>query len=130
MVVYGTGFEDVAADVAAFLAFRAQALKPAAGSGGAALPGHDFASGVTYGARARSLPEDIVNQTAGDKVPVRRIPSLIVQLTGRAATERWRRPRGPLPAFYAARPAASGYQILTRASCASHMASSSVTPKA
>ncbi|MFY9635458.1 MAG: LCP family protein [Cellulosimicrobium cellulans] len=77
-VYYGTGFEDVAADVAALLGIPAAQVQPAPGvTGVQAYLGTDFTSGTTYGAVA--LPEDIVNQTAGDTMCQQANPFLIVQ---------------------------------------------------
>jgi hypothetical protein len=77
-VYYGTGFADVAADVAALLGIPAAQVQLAPGVAGVqAYLGTDFTSGATYGGVA--LPEDIVNQTAGDSLCQQANPFLIVQ---------------------------------------------------
>jgi hypothetical protein len=81
-VYYGTGFEDVAADVAALLGIPAAQVQSAPGVAGVqAYLGTDFTTGVTYGAGGGpvALPEDIVNQTAGDKSCQQANPYLIVR---------------------------------------------------
>ncbi|MDQ0923494.1 LCP family protein required for cell wall assembly [Pseudarthrobacter sp. W1I19] len=78
VVYYGTGFEDVAADVAAQLGIPAAQILPApAVSGVQVYLGTDFTSGTTYGANV-ALPDDIVNQTAGDATCQQANPMLIV----------------------------------------------------
>ncbi|ELT43267.1 cell envelope-related transcriptional attenuator, partial [Arthrobacter nitrophenolicus] len=81
VVYYGSDFADVAADVAALLGIPAGQLVPAPGvSGVQVYLGTDFASGTTYGTGAgAALPEDIVNQTAGDATCQQANPYLIVQ---------------------------------------------------
>jgi hypothetical protein len=77
VVYYGPDFADVAADVAALLGIPAEQLLPAPALGGVQVYlGTDFTSGATYGAVA--LPEDIVNQTAGDALCQQANPELIV----------------------------------------------------
>ena len=67
-VYYGPGFADVAADVAALLGIPAAQVPPAAGVVGVQVYlGTDFATGPLRAA-GPVLPEDIVNQTAGDAV--------------------------------------------------------------
>jgi hypothetical protein len=81
-VYFGTGFEDVAADVAALLGIPAAQIQSAPGVAGVqAYLGTDFTSGVTYGAGGGpvALPDDIVNQTAGDKSCQKANPYLIVR---------------------------------------------------
>jgi LCP family protein required for cell wall assembly len=81
-VYFGTGFDDVAADVAALLGIPAAQVQSAPGVVGVqAYLGTDFTSGVTYGAGAGpvALPEDIVNQTAGDSLCQQANPYLIVR---------------------------------------------------
>jgi LCP family protein required for cell wall assembly len=81
-VYFGTGFEDVAADVAALLGIPAAQVQSAPGVAGVqAYLGTDFTTGVTYGAGGGpvALPEDIVNQTAGDKSCQQANPYLIVR---------------------------------------------------
>jgi LCP family protein required for cell wall assembly len=78
IVYYGTDYADVAADVAALLGIPAgqvQLLPTVAGV--QVYLGTDFTSGTTYGAVA--LPENIVNQTAGDATCQQANPMLIVQ---------------------------------------------------
>jgi LCP family protein required for cell wall assembly len=78
VVYYGQGFGDVAADVAALLGIPAAQVLPApAVSGVQVYLGTDFTSGTTYGSVA--LPEDIVNQTAGDTLCQQANPNLIVE---------------------------------------------------
>nr|WP_201298507.1 LCP family protein [Arthrobacter sp. 9AX] len=78
VVYYGTGFEDVAIDVAAQLGIPAAQILPAPRvSGVQVYLGTDFTSGGTYGADV-ALPEDIVNQTAGDTLCQQANPLLIV----------------------------------------------------
>lgn len=77
VVYYGPDFADVATDVAALLGIPAEQVLPAPALVGVqAYLGTDFTSGATYGAVA--LPEDIVNQTAGDAVCQQANPELIV----------------------------------------------------
>jgi LCP family protein required for cell wall assembly len=79
VVYYGTGFADVAADVAALMGVPAAQVLPApAVSGVQVYLGTDFTSGTTYGAAA-ALPENIVNQTAGDTLCQQANPLLIVE---------------------------------------------------
>ncbi|GAC1487341.1 MAG: LCP family protein [Pseudarthrobacter sp.] len=81
-VYFGTGFEDVAADVAALLGIPAAQVKSAPGVAGVqAYLGTDFTTGATYGAGAGpvALPEDIVSQTAGDSRCQQANPYLIVR---------------------------------------------------
>jgi LCP family protein required for cell wall assembly len=79
VIYYGPDFADVAADVAAVLGIPATQVLPAPAIPGVQVYlGADFASGATYGAVA-ALPEDIVNQTAGDTVCQQANPVLIVQ---------------------------------------------------
>lgn len=81
VVYYGADFADVAADVAALLGIPAAQMVPAPGvSGVQVYLGTDFTSGTTYGTGAgAALPEDIVNQTAGDTLCQQANPYLIVQ---------------------------------------------------
>ncbi|WP_255768970.1 LCP family protein [Pseudarthrobacter sulfonivorans] len=82
VVYYGTGFEDVAADVAALLGIPAAQVQSAPRVAGVqAYLGTDFTSGTAYGAGAGpvALPEDIVSQTAGDKSCQQANPYLIVR---------------------------------------------------
>lgn len=77
-VYYGPGFADVAADVAALLGVPATQVLPAAGVNGVQVyAGADFTTGATL--PAAPLPQDIVNQTAGDTVCQQANPELIVQ---------------------------------------------------
>jgi LCP family protein required for cell wall assembly len=77
VVYYGPQFADVAADVAALLGIPAEQVLPApALTGVQVYLGEDFSKGTKYGAVA--LPEDIVNQTAGDTVCQQANPALIV----------------------------------------------------
>jgi len=77
VVYYGTDYADVAADVAALLGIPAAQVQPAPGVAGVqAYLGTDFTSGTSYGAVA--LPEDIVNQTAGDSLCQQANPFLFV----------------------------------------------------
>ncbi len=79
VVYYGADFADVAADVAALLGIPAAQVQPSAGVVGVqAYLGTDFTSGTTYGA-AVALPDDIVNQTAGDTRCQQANPYLIVR---------------------------------------------------
>ncbi|TLM73491.1 LytR family transcriptional regulator [Pseudarthrobacter sp. NamB4] len=79
VVYYGPGFADVAADVAALLGIPAGQMVPApAVSGVQVYLGTDFATGTAYEA-APALPENIVNQTAGDASCQQANPALIVQ---------------------------------------------------
>lgn len=81
-VYFGTGFDDVAADVAALLGIPAAQVQSAPGvSGVQAYLGTDFTTGATYGAGAGpvALPEDIVSQTAGDSRCQQANPYLIVR---------------------------------------------------
>jgi LCP family protein required for cell wall assembly len=78
VVYYGQDFADVATDVAALLGIPAAQILPAPGvSGVQVYLGTDFSSGTTYGSVA--LPEDIVNQTAGDATCQQANPYLIVE---------------------------------------------------
>lgn len=78
VVYYGPDFADVAADVAALLGIPATQVLPAPAIVGVQVYlGTDFSTGTGYGAVA--LPEDIVNQTAGDVVCQQANPDLIVQ---------------------------------------------------
>ncbi|MCU1518628.1 MAG: transcriptional regulator [Pseudarthrobacter sp.] len=78
VVYYGPQFADVATDVAALLGIPAGQVLPAPALVGVQVYlGTDFTSGATYGAAA-ALPEDIVNQTAGDTVCQQANPNLIV----------------------------------------------------
>ena len=80
VVYYGTGFADVAADVAALLGIPAAQVQPAPRIAGVQVyVGTDFTTGTAYGAgAAAALPPDIVNQTAGDTVCQQANPALIV----------------------------------------------------
>ncbi|WP_309304053.1 LCP family protein [Arthrobacter sp. CJ23] len=76
VVYYGDGFADVAADVAALYGIpAAQVQLSKAVSGVQFYVGGDFSSGSTYG--AASVPDDVVNQTAGDAVCQTANPFLI-----------------------------------------------------
>ncbi|QHK19199.1 LytR family transcriptional regulator [Pseudarthrobacter psychrotolerans] len=81
VVYYGTEFADVAADVAALLGIPAAQVQLAPRVAGVQVYlGTDFTTGATYGAGAAvALPEDIVNQTAGDTVCQKANPVLIVR---------------------------------------------------
>ncbi|MCP9001338.1 LCP family protein [Pseudarthrobacter sp. RMG13] len=81
VVYYGTEYADVAADVAALLGIPAAQVQLAPRVAGVQVYlGTDFTTGATYGAGAGvALPEDIVNQTAGDTVCQQANPVLIVQ---------------------------------------------------
>jgi hypothetical protein len=83
VVYYGTEFADVAADVAALLGIPAAQVQLAPRVAGVQVYlGTDFTTGGTYGASAgagAALPDDIVNQTAGDTVCQQANPVLIVQ---------------------------------------------------
>lgn len=81
VVYYGTEFADVAADVASLLGIPATQVQLAPRVAGVQVYlGTDFAAGATYGAGAgAALPENIVNQTAGDTVCQEANPVLIVQ---------------------------------------------------
>jgi LCP family protein required for cell wall assembly len=77
VVYYGPDFADVAADVAALLGIPATQVLPAPAIAGVQVYlGTDFSTGTGYGAVA--LPEDIVDQTAGDVVCQQANPDLIV----------------------------------------------------
>jgi hypothetical protein len=78
VVYYGPQFADVAADVAAMLGIpAAQVIPLPAFTGVQVYLGEDFSKGTTYGATA--LPDDIVNQTAGDTVCQQANPALIAR---------------------------------------------------
>lgn len=78
VVYYGPQYADVAADVAALLGIPAEQVMPApALTGVQVYLGEDFSAGTKYGAVA--LPQDIVNQTAGDTVCQQANPALIVR---------------------------------------------------
>ncbi|HEY8700570.1 MAG TPA: LCP family protein [Arthrobacter sp.] len=77
IVYYGPQYADVAADVAAMLGIPATQVLPAAITGVQVYLGEDFPKGTTYGAVA--LPDNIVNQTAGDTVCQQANPALIVR---------------------------------------------------
>jgi LCP family protein required for cell wall assembly len=77
IVYYGPQYADVAADVAAMLGIPATQVLPAAITGVQVYLGQDFPKGTTYGAVA--LPDNIVNQTAGDTVCQQANPALIVR---------------------------------------------------
>ncbi|TVU66455.1 LytR family transcriptional regulator [Paenarthrobacter nitroguajacolicus] len=67
VVYYGTGFADVAADVATLYGIPAAQVQEAPGVAGVQLyVGTDFGTGTAYG--AASVPSDVVNQTASDAV--------------------------------------------------------------
>lgn len=79
-VYYGTGFADVAADVAALLGIPATQVLPAAGvSGVQVYLGSDLVGGNPGGDAPVALPKDIVNQTAGDVVCQQANPFLITR---------------------------------------------------
>jgi LCP family protein required for cell wall assembly len=79
VIYYGPDFADVASDVAALLGIPAAQVQPAPAIPGVQVYlGTDFASGTSYGAAA-ALPENIVNQTAGDTVCQQANPVLIVR---------------------------------------------------
>lgn len=80
-VYYGANYADVAADVAALLGIPASQVIPAPGvSGVQVYLGSDFTSGATYGSGSgAALPDDIVNQTAGDARCQQANPELIVR---------------------------------------------------
>ncbi|MDQ0756371.1 LCP family protein [Arthrobacter sp. B3I4] len=79
-VYYGTGFADVAADVAALLGIPASKVLPAAGvSGVQAYLGSDYTAGAPQPDASPALPPDIVNQTAGDTVCQQANPALITR---------------------------------------------------
>ncbi|MBT2531403.1 LCP family protein [Arthrobacter sp. ISL-48] len=78
VVYYGTQFANVGADVAAMLGIPAAQVLPAPAFPGVQVYlGEDFSKGTTYG--AATLPNDIVNQTAGDTVCQQANPLLIVR---------------------------------------------------
>ncbi|UKA51923.1 LCP family protein [Arthrobacter sp. FW305-123] len=67
VLYYGSGFADVAADVAALFGIPAAQVQEAPGVAGVQLyVGTDFGTGTAYG--AASVPSDVVNQTASDAV--------------------------------------------------------------
>ena len=77
VVYYGPDFADVATDVASLLGIPAEQVLPAPALVGVQVYlGTDFTSGATYGAVA--LPENIVNQTAGDALCQQANPELVV----------------------------------------------------
>jgi LCP family protein required for cell wall assembly len=82
-VYYGEGFADVAADVASVLGIPAKQVLPAGVVGVQVYVGSDPAGGAkggTPGAEAPvELPDDIVNQTAGDVVCQQANPALITR---------------------------------------------------
>ena len=79
-VYYGADFADVAADVAAVLGIPAQQVLPAAGVAGVQVYlGSDLVGGAPGGDAPVQLPEDIVNQTAGDVVCQQANPYLITR---------------------------------------------------
>lgn len=79
-VYFGSDFADVATDVAALLGVPAAQVIPAPGvSGVQVYLGSDFTTGTKYGSGAgAALPDDIVNQTAGDSRCQQANPYLIV----------------------------------------------------
>ncbi|MEO5778857.1 MULTISPECIES: LCP family protein [Arthrobacter] len=80
VVYYGADSADAAADVAALLGVApAQVLAAAGVTGVQVYLGADFATGTPTGSAAAPLPEDIVNQTAGDSVCQQANPALIVR---------------------------------------------------
>ncbi|MEV7662302.1 LCP family protein [Paenarthrobacter sp. NPDC089316] len=67
VLYYGTGFADVAADVAKLYGIPAAQVQEAPGVAGVQLyVGTDFTTGTAYG--AASVPSNVVNQTASDAV--------------------------------------------------------------
>ncbi|HSN37240.1 MAG TPA: LCP family protein [Arthrobacter sp.] len=79
-VYYGTGYAEVAADVATLLGIPAERVLPAANVVGAQVYlGSDLAGGSPGGGAGVDLPSDIVNQTAGDVVCQQANPALIVR---------------------------------------------------
>ena len=77
---YGAGFADVAADVAAVLGIPATQVLPAAGvSGVQVYLGSDLVGGAPGADAPVALPDDIVNQTAGDVVCQQANPYLITR---------------------------------------------------
>ena len=67
VLYYGTGFADVAADVAKLYGIPAAQVQEAPGVAGVQLyVGTDFTTGTAYG--AASVPSNVVNQTANDAV--------------------------------------------------------------
>jgi hypothetical protein len=79
-VYYGEGFADVAADVAAVLGIPATQVLPATGVAGVQVYlGSDLVGGKPAGDAPVQLPDDIVNQTAGDVVCQQANPYLITR---------------------------------------------------
>jgi len=79
-VYYGEDFADVATDVAAVLGIPATQVLPAAGVTGVQVYlGSDLVGGTPGGDAPVQLPEDIVNQTAGDVVCQQANPYLITR---------------------------------------------------
>ncbi len=80
VVYYGSDYADVAADVAALLGVAPGQVLAAAGVTGVQVYlGADFATGTPAASAAAPLPDDIVNQTAGDTVCQQANPALIVR---------------------------------------------------
>ncbi|MFE4195102.1 LCP family protein [Paenarthrobacter sp. NPDC056912] len=78
VVYYGSGFADVAADVATLFGIPAAQVQEAPGVAGVQLyMGTDFGTGTAYG--AASVPSDVVNQTANDAVCQQVNPLYITQ---------------------------------------------------
>jgi hypothetical protein len=79
-VYYGADYADVAADVAALLGVTPDRVLPAAGVAGVQVYlGSDFANGTPPAAATPQLPDNIVNQTAGDTVCQQANPALITR---------------------------------------------------
>ncbi|OFI37943.1 transcriptional regulator [Arthrobacter sp. SW1] len=77
-VYYADGFEDVAADVAKLFGIPATQLEASTAVNGVQLYlGSDFTAGLKFG--TASVPDDVVNQTAGDVKCQTANPALIVQ---------------------------------------------------
>lgn len=77
-VYYAAGFEDVAADVAKLFGIPASQLEASAAVNGVQLYlGSDFTAGLKFG--TASVPDDVVNQTAGDVKCQTANPALVVQ---------------------------------------------------
>ncbi len=80
VVYYSADYAEVAADVAALLGVEPRQLAPSTTVTGVQVYlGADFADGTPATAGAPQLPEDIVNQTAGDTVCQQANPALITR---------------------------------------------------
>ncbi len=77
-VYYAAGFEDVATDVAKLFGIPAAQVEASTAVNGVQLyAGSDFTSGLKFG--TASVPENVVNQTAGDVKCQTANPALVVQ---------------------------------------------------